>query len=86
MGIDVALNDIKKLTPNYTVSVYLPHCPGLLSLVTQARLSRGDMGTESPSRGPLTQRIKKDFPRGLVQSWGQQASREGLVCDCFRPC
>lgn len=24
MGIDVALNDIKRLTPNYTVSVYLP--------------------------------------------------------------
>lgn len=37
MGIDVALNDIKRLTPNYTVSVHLTHCPGLLSIVTQAR-------------------------------------------------
>ena len=58
MGIDVALNDIKRLTPNYTVSVHLPLCPGLLSIVTQARLSRGDMGTERPSQ--------KDFPKGLV--------------------
>lgn len=24
MGIDVALNDIKRLTPNYTVSIHLP--------------------------------------------------------------
>lgn len=34
MGIDVALNDIKRLTPNYTVSVHLPCCPGLLPIVT----------------------------------------------------
>ncbi|KAK2091190.1 Voltage-dependent calcium channel subunit alpha-2/delta-2 [Saguinus oedipus] len=28
MGIDVALNDIKRLTPNYTVSIHLPSaCP-----------------------------------------------------------
>lgn len=29
MGIDVALNDIKRLTPNYTVSVHLPIPPAL---------------------------------------------------------
>lgn len=41
MGIDVALNDIKRLTPNYTVSVHLPVHPALPPTGTQARLSRG---------------------------------------------
>lgn len=35
MGIDVALNDIKRLTPNYTVSVHLHVCPALPPVGTQ---------------------------------------------------
>lgn len=35
MGIDVALNDIKRLTPNYTVSVHLPTRPALPPTQTQ---------------------------------------------------
>lgn len=37
MGIDVALNDIKRLTPNYTVSVHLPHDSAPLPMVIQSQ-------------------------------------------------
>lgn len=60
MGIDVALNDIKRLTPNYTVSIHLTHLPWF---AVHNDTSQGDVGTERPSQGPLTQRTKKDFPR-----------------------
>lgn len=40
MGIDVALNDIKRLTPNYTVSVHLPHYPASRGETSQTQQRR----------------------------------------------
>lgn len=43
MGIDVALNDIKRLTPNYTVRVHLHTYPALPPMRIQTRVSQGLM-------------------------------------------
>lgn len=54
MGIDVALNDIKRLTPNYTVSVHLCICPALPPWGhSQAQQSRLMPNTTPPWR-PLS--------------------------------
>lgn len=49
MGIDVALNDIKKLTPNYTVSIKLHIHPTLPPLRTQPDTAEETYGDYSTS-------------------------------------
>lgn len=73
MGIDVALNDIKRLTPNYTVSV-VPLSISLLSL-SCGRKPGSAAADQDPTAlwGPLSSgsqgRLPEETTLGLELEW-----------------
>lgn len=70
MGIDVALNDIKRLTPNYTVSV-VPLSISLLSLSCGRKPSSVGIPTAlwSPLSSGSQGRLPEEMTLGLELEW-----------------
>lgn len=67
MGIDVALNDIKRLTPNYTVSIHLPihHALPPHRDTSQAQ-QRSLMGITAPPGTPLNSGSQERLPEEVT--------------------
>ena len=73
MGIDVALNDIKRLTPNYTVSVVPSPSPCSPSFVDVSQAQQRPMGTPTAPWSPLSSgsqgRLPEKITLGLELEW-----------------
>lgn len=71
MGIDVALNDIKRLTPNYTVSIHPPIRLPCLPCGRRQAQQRRLMGITAPPWRPLSSggqgRLPQEVTLGLEQ-------------------
>lgn len=88
MGIDVALNDIKRLTPNYTVSIHLRVLPALPPIGTQP-----GSGEETDGNYNTSTETSEFGQSGKASGGGDLGSRAGVVefsvkgqTDYLRPC